>query len=70
MHSNQPMHTEITTASSRAFFAAPNRNSVGLREKCPARGTQNLTCDSLEMVKPRPVIVFQQVIPLDCEVQA
>ena len=37
MHKTQPMHTEITTASSRAFLAAPNRNSVGLREKCPAR---------------------------------
>ena len=55
---------------SRAGFAAPNRHSVGLRETCPDRGAQNLTCESLEMVKPRPVIVFQQVIPLDCEVQA
>jgi hypothetical protein len=27
-------------------------------------------CDSLEMVNPRPVIVFQHVIPLDCEAQA
>ncbi len=48
---------------------APQK-TVGLGETCPDQGGQKLTCDSLEMVNPRPVIVFQQVIPLDCEVQA
>ena len=46
--------------------AAPTDTPAG----CSARGRQKRMSDFLEMVNPRPVIVFQQVIPLDCEVQA